>query len=187
MYASFKSVRDPKKTVKTMMKKFDLKKFRKVQVGNLSGGNKRKLSVACAVIGNPSVMVLDEPSCSMDPLSRKHLWGILSQLKQQDSSVLITTHSMDEAEALSDRIGIMVKGAIKCIGSPNSLRSTLGDDLEIIIKLKRTKKEKIALISRQLDPILGQAVSVNRRDINDCLNSLDLNQERISRKRIHFT
>ncbi|OMJ77796.1 hypothetical protein SteCoe_22546 [Stentor coeruleus] len=177
MYASFKSMRSPKKAVKLIMKKFDFKKFKDVQVGNLSGGNRRKLSVACAVLGNPSVMVLDEPSCSMDPLSRKHLWGILSQLKQNDTSVLITTHSMDEAEALSDRIGIMVKGAIKYIGTTNSLRSTLGDDLEIIIKLKRTKKEKIAIISRQLDTILGQAVSVNRRDINDCLNYLGLNQE----------
>ncbi len=87
--------------------------------GKLSGGNKRKLSVAMAMIGNPPVVFLDEPSAGMDPHARRFMWKVISKISTQrkNSAVILTTHSMEEAEALSTRMGIMVGGEFKCFGS----------------------------------------------------------------------
>ena len=88
--------------------------------GKLSGGNKRKLSVAMALIGNPPIILLDEPSAGMDPEARRFMWTVVEQISQRDknSAVVLTTHSMEEAEALSTKMGIMVRGGIfKCFGS----------------------------------------------------------------------
>jgi ATP-binding cassette subfamily A (ABC1) protein 3 len=88
--------------------------------GNLSGGNKRKLSVGMAIIGNPPIILLDEPSAGMDPEARRFMWSVVANISQRDknSAVILTTHSMEEAEALSTKMGIMVRGGIfKCFGS----------------------------------------------------------------------
>ena len=87
--------------------------------GTLSGGNKRKLQVAIAIIGNPPIVLLDEPSAGMDPEARRFMWSVVNNLAQRkQSAVVLTTHSMEEAEALSTKMGIMVKGGIfKCFGS----------------------------------------------------------------------
>lgn len=76
--------------------------------GSLSGGNKRKLSVAIALIGEPAIVFLDEPSTGMDPLARRFMWDVISRISTLDGkcSVVLTTHSMEEAEALCTRIGI---------------------------------------------------------------------------------
>ena len=93
---------------------------RKKPAGTLSGGNKRKLSVAMCVLGNPPVIFLDEPSAGMDPQARRFMWTVVSNIskKKKKSAVILTTHSMEEVEALSDKIGIMVRGGLfRCFGS----------------------------------------------------------------------
>lgn len=87
--------------------------------GTYSGGNKRKLSVAIAMLGNPPIVFLDEPSTGMDPEARRFMWTVISNIsaKRKYSSIILTTHSMEEAEALSTRLTIMVKGTLKCIGT----------------------------------------------------------------------
>ena len=88
----------------------DLLEFKNIMAGNLSGGNKRKLSAAMTLLIRPTVEFLDEPSTGVDPVSRKHLFSMIKQLSE--SSVLMTTHRMDEAERLCDYIAIMVNGRI---------------------------------------------------------------------------
>ena len=88
---------------------------------SLSGGNKRKLSVANALIGDPPIILLDEPSACMDPEARRFLWDIVEKIsqKKRKSAVILTTHSMDEADILSTKLGIMVRGGVfRCMGSP---------------------------------------------------------------------
>jgi len=91
----------------------------------LSGGNKRKLSIAIALVGDPSVVLLDEPSAGMDPLARRVLWGELEGIAKS-RSVVLTTHHLEEVEALADRAAIMVAGKLRCIGSLQHLKSKFG-------------------------------------------------------------
>jgi ATP-binding cassette, subfamily A (ABC1), member 3 len=105
--------------VQKKLVEMDLIKFEGILAGTFSGGNKRKLSVAIAMLGNPSIIFLDEPSTGMDPGARRFMWDVISRISSvnKSSSVILTTHSMEEAEALSSRIAIQVEGALQCIGS----------------------------------------------------------------------
>jgi ABC-type multidrug transport system ATPase subunit len=84
---------------------------------NSSGGMKRRLSVAIALMGDPLVVYLDEPSTGLDPSSRRLLWDVIKNARK-DKAVVLTTHSMEEAEALCDRLGIFVGGRLQCVGNP---------------------------------------------------------------------
>jgi ABC-type multidrug transport system ATPase subunit len=93
--------------------------------GTFSGGMKRRLSVALAMVGNPSCLFLDEPTTGMDPISRRHVWDVIEKAKQ-DCCIVLTTHSMEEADILGDRVGIMAKGQLRCLGTPMNLKSKFG-------------------------------------------------------------
>ena len=108
--------------------------------GTLSGGNKRKLSVAMATLGNPPIILLDEPSAGMDPEARRFMWTVVEKISQRDkkSAVILTTHSMEEAEALSTKMGIMVRGGIfKCYGSSQHIKNKFGTGYECEIKIHK--------------------------------------------------
>lgn len=114
--------------------------------GALSGGNKRKLSVGMATLGNPPIILLDEPSAGMDPEARRFMWSVVSDICQRDkkSSVIITTHSMEEAEALSTKMGIMVRGGIfKCFGSSQHIKNKFGTGYEIEVKIRKIVPEDL--------------------------------------------
>jgi len=95
-----------------------------------SGGNKRKLCVGIALVGNPPIVFLDEPSSGMDPSSRRSMWDLISST-MKGRSIILTTHSMDECEALCHRIGIMVNGRLMCIGSSQHLKSRFGSEYQV--------------------------------------------------------
>lgn len=103
----------------------------------LSGGMKRKLCVAIALIGDPDVVLLDEPSAGLDPVSRRNLWSVILRTMSQ-RAVILTTHSMDEAEALCKRIGIMVKGQLRALGTKQHLKNKFGSGYELVIKVRIT-------------------------------------------------
>ncbi|KAF8771560.1 ATP-binding cassette sub-family A member 3 like protein [Argiope bruennichi] len=105
------------------------------QVKDYSGGNKRKLSTAIALLGNAPVIFLDEPTTGMDPVSRRCLWNALLQVVQAGRSVVLTTHSMEECEALCSRLVIMVNGRLCCLGSPQHLKSKFGEGFTLVIKI----------------------------------------------------
>jgi ABC-type multidrug transport system ATPase subunit len=87
-----------------------------------SGGNKRKLSAAIALISDPSVVLLDEPSAGMDPSSQQFMWNLIFQIRRSNRAVVITSHSMEECEELCSRTAIMVEGQFKCLGSIQHLK-----------------------------------------------------------------
>lgn len=97
-------------------------------VGKLSGGQKQRLAVACALVGNPELIFLDEPTTGLDPQSRRQLWDILRGFRAQGRTVLITTHYMDEAERLCDRVAVVDHGKVIALGSPAELISQLGGE-----------------------------------------------------------
>jgi ATP-binding cassette subfamily A (ABC1) protein 3 len=126
------------------MTEMGLSKYEKVRAGSLSGGNKRKLSVAMACIGNPPVVFLDEPSAGMDPDARKNMWIMINAIKSRKTSIILTTHSMDEAEALCDRIVIMVAGRNRCLGTPSHIKSKFGSGYEFMLKVRQPEPAEIA-------------------------------------------
>ncbi|KAK3035661.1 hypothetical protein RJ639_032533, partial [Escallonia herrerae] len=97
----------------------------RMRAGSYSGGMKRRLSVAIALIGEPKLVILDEPTTGMDPITRRHVWDIIENAKK-GRAIVLTTHSMEEADILSDRIGIMAKGRLRCIGTSIRLKSRFG-------------------------------------------------------------
>ncbi|KAG6615637.1 ABC transporter A family member 1 [Phytophthora cinnamomi] len=115
----------------------NLADFENKLAGSLSGGNKRKLSVAIAMIGNPAIIFLDEPSTGMDPVSRRFMWDVIADIstRGKESTIVLTTHSMEECEALCSRVGIMVGGRLRCLGSVQHLKSRFGDGLVFDVKL----------------------------------------------------
>lgn len=100
---------------------------------NLSGGMKRKLSVAIAFCGESKVVLLDEPTSGMDPFSRRFTWNVIRQFRQ-NRCILLTTHFMDEADVLGDRIAIMAEGQLRCVGSPLFLKKHYGVGYNLTIE-----------------------------------------------------
>ncbi|KAK7411462.1 hypothetical protein VNO78_02895 [Psophocarpus tetragonolobus] len=117
--ASIKSI------TQTSLAEVKLTDSAKVRAGSYSGGMKRRLSVAIALIGDPKLVILDEPTTGMDPITRRHVWDIIENAKR-GRAIVLTTHSMEEADILSDRIGIMAKGRLRCIGTSIRLKSRFG-------------------------------------------------------------
>ncbi|RID79514.1 hypothetical protein BRARA_A02247 [Brassica rapa] len=97
----------------------------KIRAGSYCGGMKRRLSVGIALIGDPKLVFLDEPTTGMDPITRRHVWDIIQESKK-GRAIILTTHSMEEADILGDRIGIMAKGRLRCIGTSIRLKSRFG-------------------------------------------------------------
>ncbi|HEX5272255.1 MAG TPA: ABC transporter ATP-binding protein [Gemmataceae bacterium] len=97
-------------------------------VGKLSGGQRQRLAVACALVGDPELLFLDEPTVGLDPQNRRQLWDILRRFRAQGRTVLLTTHYMDEAERLCDRIAVVDHGKVIALGTPAELIARLGGD-----------------------------------------------------------
>ncbi|XP_055050856.2 phospholipid-transporting ATPase ABCA3 [Misgurnus anguillicaudatus] len=104
-------------------------------VRSYSGGNKRKLSAGMALIGGPPVIFLDEPSTGMDPVARRLLWDAITRTRESGKAIIITSHSMEECEALCTRLAVMVNGQFKCLGSPQHLKSKFGSGYTLLAKV----------------------------------------------------
>ncbi|KAM9839656.1 retinal-specific phospholipid-transporting ATPase ABCA4a [Aulostomus maculatus] len=107
--------------------------------GTYSGGNRRKLSTAIAMIGCPALVLLDEPTTGMDPLSRRFLWNSIMSVIQEKRAVVLTSHSMEECEALCTRLAIMVNGSFKCLGTIQHLKYKFGDGYVVTMKIRASK------------------------------------------------
>ena len=103
-----------------------LKEFRKRVVRHLSGGMKRKVMICRALMIDPEILLLDEPTAGMDALSRRQMWNLLRQINDRELTIILTTHYMEEAEALSDRIGILISGRLTHLGTLAQLEQETG-------------------------------------------------------------
>eukprot|EP00919_Chromeraceae_sp_WS-2016_P045422 GHVR01108149.1.p1 GENE.GHVR01108149.1~~GHVR01108149.1.p1 ORF type:complete len:1421 (-),score=238.78 GHVR01108149.1:459-4649(-) len=133
---------------------YGLKEHANTPAGHLSGGYRRRLSLAMAAVGTPQILFLDEPTCGLDPCARKSFWDIIRGLMsvrsnistveaQQRPAVVFTTHSMEEAESLATRVIIMTRGELKCIGSPQQLKDAYSNGVEFSVIPKPKSLEDI--------------------------------------------
>lgn len=113
-------------TVDAVLRAVQLDEKRDAWVGNLSGGQRQRLAVACALVCQPDILFLDEPTTGLDPQSRRQLWEIITRFRAAGGTVMLTTHYMEEAERLCDRVAIIDHGKIIALGSPADLIASLG-------------------------------------------------------------
>ncbi|XP_034369378.1 phospholipid-transporting ATPase ABCA3-like isoform X1 [Arvicanthis niloticus] len=122
--------------VRKCLNSLDLESDANNLISTYSEGNKRKLSTAIATMGKPSVVFLDEPSTGMDPRARRLLWDTVIKIRESGKAIIITSHSLEECEALCTRISIMVRGKLTCLGSPQYLKNKFGDIYILKTKVK---------------------------------------------------
>ncbi len=119
--AMFRSFYHTRKTVDEVIGLVELAEKRGARVGNLSGGQKQRLAIACALVGDPEILFLDEPTTGLDPQSRRQLWELIAQFMSTGRTIIITTHYMEEAERLCDRVAIVDHGKVIAQGKPAEL------------------------------------------------------------------
>ncbi|XP_014442641.1 ATP-binding cassette sub-family A member 5 isoform X2 [Tupaia chinensis] len=139
IYGSIKgmSTSDMKEVISRITNVLDLKEHLQKTIKKLPAGIKRKLCFALSMLGNPQVTLLDEPSTGMDPKAKQHMWrAIRTAFKNKKRAAILTTHYMEEAEAVCDRVAIMVSGQLRCIGTVQHLKSKFGKGYFLEIKLK---------------------------------------------------
>jgi len=117
----FQSFYRDARDVGEVIDKVELGEKRYSRVGALSGGQKQRLAVACALVGNPQLLFLDEPTTGLDPQARHKMWEVIEQLHARGKTILLTTHYMEEAERLCDRVAIMDHGKIIALDQPHAL------------------------------------------------------------------
>lgn len=131
-----------KEKIREMLEKFSFEKISEKKAGKLSGGWQRKLSIAMALIGEPKILFLDEPTLGLDVISRSELWDMIRSLKGR-ITIVLTTHYMEEAEALSSRIGIMKDGVLIAAGTADELKEKAGTEKFEDAFIKLVKEAKI--------------------------------------------
>jgi ABC-2 type transport system ATP-binding protein len=114
------------RTIEEVIALVQLDEKRGARVGKLSGGQKQRLALACAIVGDPDLLFLDEPTTGLDPQSRRQLWDLITDFKAMGRTIILTTHYMDEAEMLCDRVAIVDHGKVIALGTPQELIGSLG-------------------------------------------------------------
>ena len=152
-YARIKGVEQNqmKKTVMNLLKAVDLLGAQDKLSKDLSGGMRRRLSLAMALVGDPAIVFLDEPTTGLDPETKRNIWALLDRVKR-DRCIVLTTHSMDEADALCGRIGIMSHGLMRCLGTNLHLKNRYGNGYQIEIRFVPEKKIAVQRFIMKLLP-----------------------------------
>lgn len=162
------------RTVEELLVAFRLEEKAKTLVKNLSGGQKQRLAIAIAVIHDPKVIFLDEPTTGLDPKARRDLWDLVLQLRSEGRTVLLSTHYMEEAEILCDRIAIMDRGQIIALDTPRKLIEQYTpesriefdwdesiDSLQGLVGVEKVISERgqVTILTKQMPLILSQLIS----------------------------
>ena len=125
MLRQFRSFYRRGRPIPELLQIVELEGKRDSRVGGLSGGQKQRLSLACALAGDPDLLFLDEPTTGLDPQSRRQLWGVLERYRARGGTVLLTTHYMDEAQTLCDRVAVVDHGKLIALDTPKALIAAL--------------------------------------------------------------
>ncbi|CAH0387824.1 unnamed protein product [Bemisia tabaci] len=144
--------------IKKWMSVLGLTEYSEKLVGAYSGGNKRKMSTAMSLIGDPSLVVLDEPTSGVDPISRRKLWDILIEARKRGQAIVFTSHSMDECETLCDRLTIMAAGKLMCIGNVEYLKQRYAQGYTIQLKLGSAPQLEFDAVKRAVEQAFEGAV-----------------------------
>ncbi|KAM9426684.1 cholesterol transporter ABCA5 [Pholidichthys leucotaenia] len=163
IYAAIKGLKgqDVPGIIKRVVNALELKDHLNKQAKSLSAGLKRKLCFALSMIGNPQIVLLDEPSSGMDPKSKQRMWrAIRAAFRNRQRGAILTTHYMEEAEAVCDRVAIMVSGQLRCIGSIQHLKGKYGRGYSLEVKLREelTGLQQVALLHKEILQIFPHAV-----------------------------
>ncbi|XP_055602217.1 phospholipid-transporting ATPase ABCA3-like [Uranotaenia lowii] len=145
MYALLRGVRpeDQDNVCLTLAEDLNFVKHLDKKTKEYSGGNKRKLSTALALIGNPSVVYLDEPTTGMDPGAKRQFWNMICKVRSAGKSIVLTSHSMEECEALCTRLAIMVNGEFKCLGSTQHLKNKFSKGFLLTLKVHKDENQDL--------------------------------------------
>jgi ABC-2 type transport system ATP-binding protein len=149
----FRSFYTSGRSVDSVIALVQLSEKRLARVGGLSGGQKQRLALACALVGDPTLLFLDEPTTGLDPQSRRQLWTLVEQLKAEGRTILLTTHYMDEAERLCDNIAIVDHGTVIALGTPQQLIASLG--AEHVIRVASASDDEATRHAIALDALLA--------------------------------
>nr|XP_024218385.1 ATP-binding cassette sub-family A member 3-like isoform X2 [Halyomorpha halys] len=137
--------------VKKWIALFGLDEYSDIPCKNFSGGNKRRLNTAMAFIGDPSIVILDEPTIGVDPFIRRNLWNIIDACAVSDQAIIISSHSMDECEAVCDRLTIVAGGKMECLGNSQHLKELHGSGYVIKITLAAHTDDELAALKGKIE------------------------------------
>lgn len=140
-----------------LLKLVDLDEKAKSYVNKLSGGQKQRFSIVASLVNDPEIVFLDEPTTGLDPLARRHLWNVISRIKKQGKTIILTTHYMEEAEMLCDRVAIMEKGRIIAIDNTHKLVEKAGKPfkLNFFSKIDKNCLNKLGELG-EIENVLGK-------------------------------
>src|SRR5271165_5744946 len=144
------SATDSRRIADELLEQFQLAKWSRASVYALSGGMAQRLMVARAIFHRPAVLFLDEPTAGLDPQGRLALWEILGELNREGQTILLTTHYMEEADALCDRVAIMDHGRILALGAPDALKQSVGADTIVTVKAHGDAEALIERLSQEI-------------------------------------
>jgi ABC-2 type transport system ATP-binding protein len=147
------SKRDSKQSADSLLEQFQLTRFAKASVYALSGGMAQRLMVARAIFHRPAVLFLDEPTAGLDPQGRLALWELLRDLNSQGQTIMLTTHYMEEADKLCDRVAIMDHGKILALDTPAALKRSVGVDTIVTVKTEGDADTLAAAFTRRVDGV----------------------------------
>lgn len=176
LFARIKSIPevDIEHTVRCQLKLFHLTRYRHTLIKALSGGAKRTVSVAIALLGQPDIVILDEPSNGMDPAARHRLWRIIEHMcRVRYCTIFLTSHSVNECESLCDRVGILRNGQLRCIGTVSHLTSKFSDAYRIRLKLYPPTVKQLEWIEQQINVPRKVITQEMLRSICDRLGGLE--------------
>src|ERR1700686_1087981 len=148
------SGKDSRAAADELLEKFHLSKWAKASVYALSGGMAQQLMVARAIMHRPAILFLDEPTAGLDPQSRIALWEILSVLHNEGQTILLTTHYMEEADQLCERLAIMDHGKILALDTPAGLKASVGADSIVTVHASGDLDELALLLSREVEGVI---------------------------------